>query len=133
MLRFQLQLGKKSLMRTLEMTLAVVITFMFLMYAVPQLNTSKVEEQPNILETLMYNPNFRNAVISNNNTLVRSLIQERFHSVARNYNFSILITNNTDAYLVLNHKRVFSEFLFISGNETNKVFKIIRLYYWRKE
>jgi len=139
---FQSQLGKsckkmknkkkkKGVIRTLEMVIAVIITFLFIIFILP--GQKKITEQkPYIFKDFPYNEDFRNAVLSENYTLVRSFLEERFNASAKNYNFSFIITQNQNFSLVLRNRDVFSESLLIYNKTNSSKYKILRVYYWKK-
>ncbi len=129
--KYQLEHGKKGILRTLEVVFAIMISFIFLLYVMPQ-QTFKQEEKPSIIPYLLNDYEFRNAVSSNNITKMNERISQRMNILYPDYNFTVSISSDPNYILNLNHKTVYSESLFIIGNITSERNHVVRIYYWRK-
>ncbi|MFC1697755.1 hypothetical protein ACFL1H_05455 [Nanoarchaeota archaeon] len=119
---------KKGWIRTVEVTIAIVIVLAFMISIVPTPQQRSLTNF-NLLQSLENNDIFRNCLIEENNTCIYNIIDER---LIDSYNFNFTITNSTDITLPnLPDKDITSESLVISGNETYYNPLIIRLWYWR--
>ncbi|RMF05933.1 hypothetical protein D6764_03610 [Candidatus Woesearchaeota archaeon] len=125
--------NKKGYMRTIEAFSAVVITFVFMMYVIPQYQGNEVRrEKLNVLHGLVNDDSFRNCVLEQDSSTAlnctRSVVSR---VIPQTYRFKIDIQESDDfEYPDLPETRVFSESVMIAGNTTLYDPKYVRIYYW---
>ncbi len=122
---------KKGLLKTLEVFLAIVIGFVFLTTILPK-QSFNVDEKPSLRGLLLYDDIFRNAVLSNNITLIKERINSRMSVLYPDFGFNVSVSQDPNDLLYFDDKDVFSEAIFIVGNETLINHSIVRLYYWKR-
>ncbi len=127
-------MDKNGYLKTLEALLAIILTFLFLIFIIPKgLEDSKQENQKTMQNLLTYE-GFRNELIN---------LSGCINSTSNNTLSDMITSNlgaNYDYYLCKDQKpenlprtEVFAESLFFTGNLTDYYdSKIIRLYYWNK-
>lgn len=125
---------KSGYLKTLEALIAIILTFLFLIFIIPNsLEGSKQENQKTMQNLLTYE-GFRNELINltgcvnttSNNTLSGMISQ----NLGANYEYHLCKDQKPQN---LPRKEVFAESLFFTGNITDYYdSKIIRLYYWNK-
>ena len=122
--------SKKAFMKTLEVAIAVVMTFVFLTVFIPQYNTAQSRLQNEaVLSVLAKNAEFRACVISENISCINSSLSMALEK----YDYAINISKSpNDPATSLPQKRIFSESILIAGNSTLYEPKILRIYYWAK-
>jgi len=122
---------KKAYLRTIEVAIAIIITFAVAYFIFPKTPTPQEDAMLSILPVLEQKEEFRNCVIALNYSCTESFLREY---VPPNYEFSYDIVENPDTvHANLPAKRINTESVYISGNISLYSPKIIRLYYWRKE
>ena len=129
-LNLTLPKSKNAFMKTLEVAIAIVMTFVFLTVFIPQYNTAQSRLQnEDVLSVLAKSPDFRACVISENISCINSSL-----SIAlEKYDYAINISKSAnDRVSGLPDKRIFSESIFIAGNSTLYEPRILRIYYWGK-
>ena len=123
--------NKKAYLRTLEAVLAVIITLGFLIFILPQ--RGPVEKRTvdyDLMPTLEKDNLFRECVLSGNSSCINSTISNNLPS---RYDYVFTLTNNPNlAATNLPQKTVLVESIFIGGNSTQQLNKVMRLYYWLK-
>ena len=122
---------KRGLLKTLEVFLAIVIGFVFLTTILPK-QSFNVDEKPSLGGLLLYDNIFRNAVLSNNITLIKERINSRMSVLYSDFGFNVSVSQDPNDLLYFDDKDVFSEAIFIVGNETLINHSIVRLYYWKR-
>jgi len=122
---------KRGLLKTLEVFLAIVIGFVFLTTILPK-QSFNVDEKPSLRGLLLYDDIFRNAVLSNNITLIKERINSRMSVLYPDFGFNVSVSQDPNDLLYFDDKDVFSEAIFIVGNETLINHSIVRLYYWKR-
>ncbi|MBI2574707.1 hypothetical protein HYV82_02370 [Candidatus Woesearchaeota archaeon] len=122
--------SRKAFMKTLEVAIAVVMTFVFLTVFIPQYNTAQSRLQnEDVLSVLAKNAEFRACVISENISCINSSLS----GALEKYDYAINISKSAnDRVSGLPDKRVFSESVLIAGNSTLYEPRIVRIYYWGK-
>lgn len=114
------------------MVVALMITLLFIIFVIPGQNKNFRDQRINVLKDFLYNDEFREAVLSENQSLVRNFLEQRFNTTAKNYNFTFIITQNPNLSLTFANKDVFSESIFIYNKTNTSKYKILRIYYWKK-
>ncbi len=124
-------MNRKAFMKTIEVGIAIVLTYLFLILITPkQVPTASRERIAETLSILQQNDDFRNCVISENGTCVDSNIR-LFLQASFDYVYSV----SSDPNYVpsgLPQKRIFVDSIFISGNTTLYKPKIFKVYYWTR-
>ncbi|MBI3034399.1 hypothetical protein HYY72_04515 [Candidatus Woesearchaeota archaeon] len=120
--------GKKGFLRTVEVVIAIAMTFIFLIVFIPEYASTKPAlKNENALETLYKNPDFRACITSENSTCINQSLSKRLE----NYDYAFNISKSPDERSTnLPQKRIFSESAFISGNNSAYEPRIMRIYYW---
>ena len=122
--------NKKAYMRTLEVFMAVLITFIFVIYVVPTYYRERAPETGiNILNSL--EDNLRDCA---NTSCVENAINSFDSDFGKKYNYIINISSDVNTVVsgLPAAKKIFSDSVFIAGNSTSYDPRIIRLYYWYK-
>jgi len=126
-----MDMNKKAYARTIEVMIAVIITFLFVYFIFPKSQTPAEEARLEVLKVLENNPTFRNCAISAEYGCVQSYLKDY---VPRNYEFAFDIADNPDIFRAnLPEKNINTKTLYLSGNITLYNPKFIKLYYWRIE
>lgn len=121
-------MNKKAFLRTVEVAVAVIITFLIAYSIFPESTTPQKTESLGILYVLEQNPDFRYCVASLNYTCVEGFFEE---FLPENYEFAYDITENPEQkHANLPEKDVFSESVYITGTINLYKPKIVKLYYW---
>ena len=129
--------GKQGWMRIMEAVLAILIlsSILIILYInnVPQKSYSEsiYPTQANIIAEISSREDLRNAVLSENETILDNFIKDRIYS---QFNFDLVICN-IDAQCSLVgevDKEVYAVDTIISGNLTTYSPKIVRLFVWEK-
>ncbi|MBU0758194.1 MAG: hypothetical protein KKF44_09055 [Nanoarchaeota archaeon] len=128
----QAKLSKKAYLKTVEVMIAIVFAFTFLLYFLPKFaGVQNVEKSENVLKHLEHDNVFRDFVISNtgcinktDNSSVISQIEEYLPDVY-DYRFCI-----NDRIYDLPPKKVLIDTVFIAGNLSDYSPSVVRLYYW---
>lgn len=117
-------------MKTLEVAIAVVMTFVFLTVFIPQYSAAQSRLQnEDVLPSLAKNADFRACVISGNISCINSSLSRALEK----YDYAINISKGVnDRASGLPDKRVFSESMLIAGNSTLYEPRVVRIYYWGK-
>lgn len=122
--------NKKGFMRTLEATIAVVLTFTILFALLPKIQTGDSTPDIGILEELQYDAEFRNCALDRNFSCVNETVHDSLPVFYRD-GYIVNLTNNENYIPDLPLDRnVKSESVFISGNLTLFDPIIVKLFYW---
>lgn len=123
-------MDKKAFMRTLEASIAVITTLVFVLLINSKTPFLDPEPAENILAFLANDQDFRACLISNNETCINSSIREMIND---KYDFNFNISKDP-ASVSLNLPKidVRAESYFFAGNTTVYSSKVIRLFYWRR-
>lgn len=123
--------GKKAYLKTLEVVIAMVFTFAFVLYLMPNTQNTLEEDAKDILITLIQNEEFKtyavnisSCVYKNQNTSINSILDVELKSYL---NYSICPKG---VLPVTPRKHVNVESLYLTGNITAQQNKVIKLYYW---
>ena len=127
----QNMVGKKAYMRTLEVILAMVLTFAFVLYIMPAPDNTASDASDGILIGLIESGSFREsagnmtgcAYKSDNTTLTRILDG----TLPEHVNYAICPKGSLPS---LPRKKVKAESVYLTGNITAYDARIVRLYYW---
>src|SRR3989338_11563501 len=126
--------SKKAFLRTLEATLAVVITLVYVVMITQRgdVQSSAPATEKN-LKFLSQDESFRQCVISENKTCVNTKIKSH---IDNKLNFTFIISKNpeniSNELNALPDKDIVSESYFFSGNITKYSGKTLRIYYWNR-
>jgi len=124
-------MNKKAYLRTIEMTVAIIITFAVAYYIFPKAPTPQGEASLNILQVLEQKPEFRSCVAAIDYNCTESFLRNYTPS---NYEFAYDITEDPNqGHANLPEKKINTESVYISGNINLYNPKIVKLYCWRKE
>ena len=122
---------KKAYLRTIEVALAVILTFIVAYSIFPRATTPQNEADLSILPVLEQREDFRSCVISLNYSCTDVFLRNYIPS---NYDFAYDITDSIETgHAGLTAKEIYTESIYISGNINLYNPKVIKLYYWRKE
>ncbi len=122
---------KKAFIRTLEVLVAVVITFIFVVYIIPK-NTSDQsnQEELQLLAKLSQNPDFRVCALNKDLACVNTYIKD---NIPQKYDYKMdIIINPNQPLPDLPLKQIFTDSLLISGTLEEYNPTTIKLYYWLK-
>jgi len=118
---------KKAYLRTLEVFMAFLATFIFVIYVVPTYVTGDAPAESINLLTPLAN-DLREC---GNASCVESIITDFDPDFARRYDYKINISTNLNAVVTgLPRKNIYTDSVYMAGNITNYSPRIIRLYYW---
>ena len=124
--------GNKGYLRTLEVMIAFVMTFAFLVILLNNPLTDSNEQPSSILENLVLDDEFRNELIdvqnwcrySNETTKLINITKEHIND----YEFVLCMNKKPD----LPRKTVVVDSAYITGNITKQYdYNILKLYYWK--
>lgn len=123
--------GRQGYMRTLEVMLAFILTFSFVVILLDDPITTKSERKDSVLEKLFTNNIFRNNIFSivgtcdyeTDTTIIANMTKELIE------HYSFAICNNKKP--TLPKKNVYVDSILITGNITHIINDpVIKLYYW---
>lgn len=124
-------MNKKAYLRTIEVTVAILMTFVVAYFIFPRSVTPSEDAKISVLSVLEQKQEFRDCVTGLNYSCTEQYLRDY---VPSNYDFVYDITEDPGAgHANLPEKQIYTESLFISGNINLYSPKIIKLYYWRKE
>ena len=119
--------NKKGYLRTLEVMVAVLLTFAFVAYVLQDYTEKEGPSKAVNLLTPLAN-DIRNCYTIN---CVDSAIDSYDPDFSRKYDYLINISSDPNAVVTgLPAKNVYVDSVFISGNESLYSPKIIKIYYW---
>ena len=122
---------KKAYLRTIEVTIAIILTFVIAYFIFPRATVPTEYSGISILPVLEQNPEFRSCVTSLNYSCTEAFLRDY---VPGNYDFAYDITEDSEtAHAGLPAQGVYAESIYIAGDINLYSPKIIKLYYWRKE
>ena len=120
-------MNKNGFMKTVEVFIAVMITFTFLLVFLPS-NVSVVEDQSLFrLQNLERNDKFRNCVLQRDYSCINTTIDVIFES---RYNYDYLIYTRTESEKTFNETTIRTYSWFYAGNQTSYDPTVFKLYYW---
>jgi len=118
-------MNKKAFTKTLEVILAIALTFLFITFIIKPYVPKIQEAAADYLSELSDDPVFRNCVLAEDaaciNSSLRTTIPTKYI-----YTFSINITNAT----LPKDRDIFVNSLFVAANLTYYQPKTLWLYYW---
>jgi len=124
-------MNKKAYLRTIEVVIAVIITFAFVYFVFPRSQTPEEKVNLDVLKVLENNPGFRNCLMSDDYNCTASYLKDY---VPKNYDFVFDISENPEIMRVnLPEKNINTETIYIAGNITLYSPKFLKIYYWRIE
>lgn len=125
--------NKKAYMRTLEAFAAILLTFVFMMYVIPQFQGNEVRRvNLDVMGRAMYDSEFRACAITEPRIDAVNCTEYAIDKyIPSTHNFKVEISksrrfNGTN----LPATRIFSESTIIVGNLTQYSPRYIRVYYW---
>ncbi len=122
---------KKAYLRTIEVTIAVILTFVIAYFIFPRATVPTEAPGLSILPVLEQSPEFRSCVTGLNYSCTEAFLRDY---VPGNYDFTYDITEDPEtAHAGLPTKKIYTESVYIAGDINLYSPKIIKLYYWRKE
>ena len=131
MMRPKINKDKKAFMKTVEVIIAVLVTFAFVISIIPETAVNRNTNPDNFLMGLENNMNFRSCVISEDSTCLDNIIST---SIVGYYNYTYSIFDNylDEPSLNLPQKEINTYSVVVSGNHSLYNPKIFKLYYWTK-
>jgi hypothetical protein len=124
---------KKAYLRTIEVAIAVILTFIVAYFIFPRAATPQEENRLSVLPVLEQNPEFRDCVVTINYSCTEAFLRDY---VPLNYDFVYDITEDPETgHANLPQKNIYPESVYIAGSSQINLYnpKIVKLYYWRKE
>lgn len=122
---------KKAYLRTLEMAVAALLTFIFVSYVIPKAPTVPEEKKAQIVSVLAQNDDFKNCIVSDNFDCIEKMLDE---FMPEQYEFVYDLSESPFTIRAgLPKKRIFVDSFFFSGNSSVYKPRMIKVYYWRKE
>jgi hypothetical protein len=122
--------SKKAMMKTVEVFLATMITFAFVLVILPPRYDYKEDLSNSLLMDIEKDVLFRQCVITENSTCLSGIIRNSLYGY---YNFSYIIFDDPlDEPIVsaLPDRKINTYTVIVSGNLTFYNPKIFKLYYW---
>ena len=124
-----MDMNRKAYLRTIEVMIAILVTFLFVYYVFPKSQTPQESENLGILNVLEKSPDFRNCVIIPDYNCTESYLRSY---MPKNYDFVFDISENPGVVRAnLPEKNINTETVYIAGNISAYAPKIVSLYYWR--
>lgn len=125
-------MDKKGYMKTIEVTIAFVLSFGFLMlitvYSSPY-QRSDIDE--GILYNFLTNDEFRNCVVYENESCIVDMIESENLRFKGLYDYTFIFTEDPNTIIDVDvDSEIFVESLFISGDYKNYDPKFLIFYYW---
>jgi len=125
-------INRKGFMHTLEAAVAIIISFLFLLFVMNSRQESEFSSKNlDLISVLKENLQFRDCVISENYSCLNSSIRTYYPDFVKLYDYRINISRDPNIVpLDLPQKDVQLETLFIVGNISFLDPKTVRVYYW---
>ncbi|HLD89105.1 MAG TPA: hypothetical protein VI894_02765 [Candidatus Nanoarchaeia archaeon] len=125
------KIDKKAFMKVIEVGIAIVLTYLFLILITPkQVPASSRQQVSESLSVLQQSVEFRNCVITEDSRCINESIS-RFLRASFDFRYSIS-DNPNYALQELPQKIIFVDSIFISGSTTNYKPRIFKVYYWTR-
>lgn len=119
--------NKKGFMKTLEVVIAVLITFIFVIFIIPQSELGVKDKKKAILEELHSDPSFRSCALVRNTDCIIDAINDVLPAT---YDFKVLITSRPDEAIDdLPRKELYVDTFFFAEVDQPT---IVKVYYWIK-
>ena len=120
---------KKGFWKTLEVLIAVLLTFIFVIVIIPRFTPSTSQETNlGVLQDLQKNPGFQACAVVLDQDCVNQYIREALPS---RYGFKVLLSRDFNAQAKdLPATRIFVDSIIITGNATYANQSVVRLFYW---
>lgn len=126
--------GKKAYLKTVEAAIAIVLSFMFIVYFIPtKPDTKESLADLDILTIMDQDSTFRRCAIAENYSCMNATFESYYPEVTLSHDYLFNVSTNpriSDVSLPPLDIRV--ESIMIAGNDTYLRPKTIRLYYWPK-
>ena len=122
--------NKKGMMKLLEVFIAAIITFTFVLIIIPPKYEYSEDLSNSLLREIERDDIFRKCALDNNITCLDNIIRP---SLFGKYSYNISIFDKTGESLDLDNVKADKINIFttvISGNYTNYDPKVFKLYYW---
>ena len=118
-------MNKKAYLRTLEVFIAFMMTFAFLIFIAGSRESATQPERPQlyILQNFEQRPDFRSCVYTLNTTCIEEMLDT---SIPTAYGFHVTVNDGTYE----REENLFIDTLYITG-DTAKDQYVVRLYYWK--
>jgi len=124
-------MNRKAYLRTIEMAIAIILTFTVAYYIFPRASTPAETQNLGILSVLEQKPEFRSCVANLNYNCTESFLRNYTPS---NYDFAYDITEDPNqGHSGLPSEAINAESVYMAGDKDLYNPKIVKLYYWRKE
>lgn len=121
---------KKGMMRTVEIFLAAMITFTFVLIILPPKYDYQEDLSNSLLQNIESDEDFRQCVIEEDSACISESIKR---SLFGYYNFSYVIFDDPLDEPILSglpNRKINTFSIVVSGNESYYNPKVFKLYYW---
>ncbi len=125
----KLNKNKKGIIRTLEVIMGGLFIVIVVLVIISFIN-SNIENKKVHIEKLLYDDEFRDAIINNDLSLAKSICDKYYEKL--NLFCDIKIVDVNSAYYENSNQAMIYN-LFIFGNEKNEIDKIVRVFLYLKE
>ena len=122
--------NRRAFIRTLEAVLAVLVSYTFLVAIIPVGSDQAVTPNYHILNGFEQDETFRHCALSSNSSCIDAYVETQ---LPNDLEYRVIMTDDPDEVPALPDTRVFSEHLFLAGNNTVYSPVIIKLFYWYPE
>jgi len=124
-------MNKKAYVRTVEVFIAVLITFIFITFIIPvEQPAVRTKQEINALHLLEEYEHFRSCSMMPDEQLAENCINATISPfIPKKFDYKLSVSDKT---VELPEKQVYVESLFMAANITHYEPRIIRLYYWLK-
>lgn len=123
-------MNKKAYLRTIEVSIAIILTFIIAYFLIPSSSIPSDIKSISILPVLEQDPGFRNCVTNYDFNCTENYLRD---FVPPQYDFAFDLTQDPDfSHANLPEQDIYTESIYMSGNINLYNPKIIKLYYWRK-
>jgi hypothetical protein len=123
------KLNKTAMMKTLEVFIAALITFTFVIVILPPKYDFKSDLSNSLLKNIEEDDEFRNCVISENSTCIREKVRTSLYGYY-NYTYQIFDDPSDEPFIILPERKINTFSIVIAGNFTEYDPKIFKMYYW---
>ena len=121
--------NKKAMMKTIEVIIAAMITFTFVLAILPSDKKYSLETTSSLLDNIENDKAFRNCILTEDNYCINQTIQKALYGYYT-YDYELLDDINQESTISLPETKVSIFSIIFSGNESYYNPKIFKLYYW---
>ncbi|PIN69938.1 hypothetical protein COV93_03490 [Candidatus Woesearchaeota archaeon CG11_big_fil_rev_8_21_14_0_20_43_8] len=121
--------SKKGFVKTIEVIIAIVMSFVFLVLILPTETQKSYQESLQILPSFADDDEFRNCVIGLNDGCISQFIDPLMPPYL---GYEILITTDPDEMINIADRQVQVETHIFAGNITTFSPTVLKLFYWEK-